>query len=125
MFAEMLQHFLHGSRPEQLELRQAQSAPPVARRAGSKRCRSGPLPLNHNEPPCSRNRSGEVGSMPSVRFRAFAFFFARRAASTLSGVNGDSCRRMPTALWMAFAIAGIVAASDPSLHSLAPNGPSG
>ena len=38
----------------------------------------------------SRKRAGDVGSMPSVRLRGFAFFFARMAARTLSGVNGDS-----------------------------------
>ena len=50
--------FLHASRTEQFEFRETQSAPPsatVSRRAGSSGWRSGPLPLNHSEPPCSRN----------------------------------------------------------------------
>src|SRR6266567_9465287 len=66
-------------------------------RDGSISCRSGPLPLNHKAPPCSRNRVGAVGSTPSVRFSGLAFFFARKAASTRSGVNGTSCKRTPTA----------------------------
>ena len=35
--------------------------------------------------------------MPSVKLIGLAFFFARSAASTRSGVNGDSCSRTPTA----------------------------
>ena len=49
----------------------------ASRRAGSSGCRSGPLPLNQSDPPCSRKRSGAVGSMPSVRLITFAFFLAR------------------------------------------------
>src|SRR6266851_7799132 len=56
--------------PQQPELREAQSAPPAgagnSRCAGSSACRSGPLPLKQSAPPCSRNREGAVGSIPSV-----------------------------------------------------------
>src|SRR2546426_11385001 len=93
--------FFHRARPQQLELWEAQSSPPasagISRRAGSSGWRSGPLPRNHSAPPCSRKRSGAVGSTPSVRFRGFAFLLARRAARTRSGVKGHSCNRIPTA----------------------------
>src|SRR5579859_588146 len=89
------------SRTQQSELREAQSVPPGAEgnccREGSSACRCGPLPLYQSEPPCSRKRSGDVGSTPSVRFNDFVFLFARKAAKTLSGVNGTSCKRTPTA----------------------------
>src|SRR5262249_19696064 len=102
---ELTQSLLHGGGSKQFETRQAQSSPPVSaagtaelRRAGSSSCRAGPLPLNHRAPPCSRKRAGAVGSTPSVRsiFLA-ASFFARIAASTRSGVNGASRKRIPTA----------------------------
>src|SRR5580765_7384714 len=101
LLAEQTDGFFYAARSQQFEFRETQSAPPsatVERRDGSSACRSGPLPLNHNDPPCSRKRTGDVGSTPSVRFSVFALFFARRAASTRSGVKGDSCKRTPTAL---------------------------
>src|ERR1700686_1833546 len=92
MLAQVADRFFDAVRPQQLEFWQAQSAPPVAeggeRREGSSACRSGPFPLKQSAPPCSRKCVGEVGSTPSVRFNTFAFFFARNAARTLSGVNG-------------------------------------
>src|SRR6266700_4368231 len=67
-------------------------------REGSSSCRFGPLPLNHSEPPCSRNVTGSDGSAPLVISKAFfVAFFDRKAASTRSGVNGASRRRTPTA----------------------------
>src|SRR5437667_7445161 len=56
-------------RSQKFELRKTQSSPPASaasRREGSSGCRSGPLPRNQSEPPCSRKRAGDVGSMPSV-----------------------------------------------------------
>src|SRR5712692_313640 len=93
--------FWYAPGTQQLELWKAQSAPPAdagaSWRAGSSTCRSGPLPLKQSAPPCSRKRSGAVGSTPSVRFNALAFLLARSAASTRSGVKGHSCSRTPTA----------------------------
>src|ERR1700758_5264256 len=66
-------------------------------RAGSRGWRMGPLPRKQSAPPCSRKCVGEVGSTPSVRFMALAFFLARNAARMRSGVNGASRKRMPTA----------------------------
>src|SRR5579864_7251618 len=101
MLPQVAYCFFGGAWAQQFEFREAQSALPaaagVSRREGSSACRSGPFPLKQSEPPCSRKRVGEVGSTPSVKFSAFAFFLARSAARTLSGVNGDSCRRTPTA----------------------------
>src|ERR1700733_6164044 len=101
VFCKERNGFLHGARAQQLELRETQSSPPagtaVSRRDGSSGWRSGPLPRYQSDPPCSRNLVGEVGSTPSVRLIAFAFFLAHKAESTRSGVNGDSCRRTPTA----------------------------
>src|ERR1700678_1383043 len=85
----------------------------------------GPFPRNHKEPPCSRNLVGAVGSTDSVIAMRLRPFFARSANKILSGVNGLSRSRTPTASYMAFEIAGIVAASEPSPASLAPKGPSG
>src|SRR5260221_4326899 len=38
----------------------------VALRDGSSSCLCGPLPLNHNDPPCSRNVVGATASAPAV-----------------------------------------------------------
>src|SRR5215471_17163113 len=101
VLCEIADRLFELTRAQQFELREAQSSPPaiaaVSRLDGSSSCRIGPFPLNQSDPPCSRKRAGAVGSMPSVRFKDLAFFFARSAASTRSGVNGDSCRRTPTA----------------------------
>src|SRR5205085_11899052 len=71
MLGQQSESFFQSARAEQLELRKAQSSPRASDRSslreGSSACRFGPLPLNHNEPPCSRNASGEVGSIPSVK----------------------------------------------------------
>src|SRR6266550_4007840 len=64
---------------------------------GDKIGASGPLPSKHNAPPCSRKRIGAIGSTPSVRLRLFSDLCVRSAASTRSGVNGASCKRIPTA----------------------------
>src|SRR2546421_3933847 len=87
------------SRASELEFRETHCSPLVGEGARliSFPWRIWPLPLNQSEPPCSRNFTGEVGSTPSVKFRGLAFFFARNAESTRSGVNGDSCKRIPTA----------------------------
>src|SRR5258707_1364971 len=70
----------------------------VARRDGSSSCLCGPLPLNHNDPPCSRNVVGATGSAPRViSSDFFPPCFALSAASTRSGVNGASRSRTPTA----------------------------
>src|SRR5207248_6538805 len=101
MVGQQSERFFQSAGQQQLELGKAQSSPPASNRAsfraGSSACLFGPLPLNHNEPPCSRNASGEVGSIPSVKLIGLAFFFARNAASTRSGVNGASRNRTPTA----------------------------
>src|SRR5664280_1923108 len=105
--AVILRHQRHGFveslGAQQLEGGKAHSPPPagdpafVPCRAESSGCRIGPLPRNHNEPPCSRNFSGAVGSTDSVISILFIPFFARSAASTRSGVNGASRKRTPTA----------------------------
>src|SRR5258708_25929770 len=101
VFCERGNSIVDRARPQQPELREAQSAPPAGpaacRRAGSSACRSGPLPLKQSDPPCSRKRAGAVGSTPSVSVSVFCFLFARSAAITRSGVKGDSCKRTPTA----------------------------
>src|SRR5581483_2353487 len=73
VFSEIADRVFDGARPEQLKGGQAQSSPPTgaSRRAGSSGCRSGPLPRNQSDPPCSRKRSGDVGSTPSVRLIFF------------------------------------------------------
>src|SRR5438270_2158633 len=70
----------------------------VALLDGSSACRCGPLPLNHNDPPCSRKAVGATGSSPRVISSAFfSECFALIAANTRSGVNGASRSRTPTA----------------------------
>src|SRR5207247_661500 len=74
---------------------------------------------------------GETHRTPRFSERVVAFFsrscfcFSRIASRIFSGVSGKLVIRTPTASQIAFATAGMAAASEPSPASFAPNGPSG